>query len=444
MQLQRYQVRHHLVLSTPRAPVVRFVTKAVAQQACKLPAQIVSGIKAANQQWLEESLKHPLTDIDTGAKLYLVGCCPYAPFQWEGLRTVVDRVHPSKIVIDQPSDAAAQVLLPHPAWIQTFLDFFDIIVTRETLDPCIDHEMDADIIEELLSQLQAQALSHAKVGKDVMDPFETFGYYPGLDFVTQPTHVVAVLKHFGYLAGMEYVAAAQLAQTRGAELACIDAPIKLQEQWVSQLVQQFQLHENQLAMQLLKDYDANEAVLDPACRQWDQQLASKHSPTSTTAVANGAALESSSQETAILAYKLSRACAAAHLSPQATVTALQHLQRLQPLKFQHFALREKHMAWRLRELCTAGCSTPTAGPSHGSGPADKARGDSAQTEHAAQPSTSTDDKTHGDNKNCFVVLLGRQYVPGLRNLWNNKNSVLWQDKMPREFHASVVEAQIST
>lgn len=92
----------------------------------------------------------------------------------------------------------------------------------------------------LLGQLRAAA-QPAKVGKDLMDPFEVFGFYPSLDLMTASQHIPDVLGLFGFMPGIECIAAVQKAQQLGARLALIDAPLKLQEGWVRAMVQQFQL-----------------------------------------------------------------------------------------------------------------------------------------------------------------------------------------------------------
>lgn len=43
----------------------------------------------------------------------------------------------------------------------------------------------------------------------------------------------------------------QVAPELGAQVVCIDAPLKLQEGWVRQMLARFELNESQLAMQVL-------------------------------------------------------------------------------------------------------------------------------------------------------------------------------------------------
>ncbi len=157
------------------------------------------------------------------------------------------------------------------------------------------------------------------------------------------------------------------------------------------------------------------------------------------------------EDDSLLAFKISRACAAAALQPGDARIALSHLRRLVPLKFRHFALREAHMARQLRELCSRTAATtgtampvnatrthpqPTAvalNASMGGSGSDGAMVRNPdqrqlQQQHVARP--------HRD----VVVVVGRQYVPGMRALWEDRASPLWRDRIkPEVFPTSYVE-----
>jgi hypothetical protein len=227
----------------------------------------------------------------------------------------------------------------------------------------------------------------------------------------------------------------------GATLNCVDAPLKLQEGWVKQLLDNFKLDEQQVkAYQPAKDLAANEQLLPPAAQAWDRQLAAAAQELQ-AAVQSGAADGSqvSAEQQSLLLYKVSKATAAAMLAPGPAQEAMQRLQRLQPLKWAHFALRQRYMARQIKELCAAAAKAAGLQPSVAVRQQQQQQQD-GQTQQAAGD--------QGDHKPVaaaagtaptVLVVVGRQHVHGLQAMWRDAASPLWRDRMPRSFAASVVE-----
>lgn len=185
----------------------------------RIPAQALSSISAANDQWLQHCVSNPLIDEATQCRYFLVGTCPYAPLQWELLDAVLQQCRrPAWLAMEQPLGAAAGLMLPYPAYIEAMLEHFEGNLPLHALDPSM-HGSSARVpgsagpsaaTTGALQEVLARTAITAAVGGDCIDPFEVFGYYPGLDFVQQPQHVAQVLARFGFLAGAEYAAAVQV------------------------------------------------------------------------------------------------------------------------------------------------------------------------------------------------------------------------------------------
>jgi hypothetical protein len=235
------------------------------------------------------------------------------------------------------------------------------------------------------------------------------------------------------------------ARAAGATLSCIDASLKLQEVWVKQLLDNFTLDEQTVkAYQPAKDLAANEQLLPPAAQAWDSQLAAAAQQLQ-AAVQSGAAdaSQASAEQQSLLLYKVSKATAAAMLEPAAAQEAMQRLQRLQPLKWAHFALRQCYMARQVKELCAAAAKAAGLQPS-------VAVRQQQQQQDEQSPSAAAVDKQSSGKRTAaaaaatgkaptVLVVVGRQHVQGLQAMWRDPASPLWRDRMPRSFAASVVE-----
>ena len=332
------------------------------------------------------------------------------------------------------SDAVAPPVAPPagdcPPWVARFLERFDATVCEANLSPALPSRAitgsssgdgdNSDGEAALRAALEAAAgpeARAARVGRDIVDPDELFGLYPHSDFARAPERVLdawRLLGEFGFLPGMEHVAAAQLAAPAGARLLCVDAPLALQERWVAALVADFEERRRReppggaaaLQFGLLRDAHALEARTPAGWAEWDARLGTAFAGT-------GAG--------ALLAFKLSRAAAAATLAPQDLAAAVSRLRRLQPLKWAHFARREAHVAWRLREACEELARAHAGSGGDGSG---------------GSNSSGTSGSGGGP---AIVAVVGRQHFAALQALWRDKAGPLWRDEMPREPAPSAIE-----
>ncbi|KAI8471269.1 MAG: hypothetical protein J3K34DRAFT_520645 [Monoraphidium minutum] len=396
-------------------------------------------------------LSKPLVHGPSGRRIYLASSCCWAPFGWEVARAVIEEAKPTVVVLEQPpadADAGAGGTgsgtggggggAP-PPWVQAFLDHFDAAVCEDNLSPSLrSRPLPPPAAAALGGALAAAGARGSRVGRDVLDPDEHFGFYAHNELFRFPERILEaweLLGSWGYLPGARrarararaFVAAAQLAARGGAALVAADAPLALQERWVEAMLAAFAARRRRdaaaaagaaaadqggapLPYELLRDSHALQARLPPGFAEWDAALAAAHG-----GAGAGAAL----------AFKLSRACAAAALGPRELPPVAARLRRLQPLKWEHFARRELHMAWRLRELCEEGLAR---GVRHDAG-----GGNSSSA--GAGASGGGGDGEGGS----VVVLLGRQHVGPLRTLWEDGGSPLWRDALPREFGPSVVE-----
>jgi hypothetical protein len=194
----------------------------------------------------------------------------------------------------------------------------------------------------------------------------------------------------------------------------------------------------------LKDFNTNQqlaATLGPAAAAWDKQLAeaadklrqeAAAADGAGTAAADPAAAAAAEQQ-ALLLFKVSKATTAALLPPdegglQAGV--VQRLQRLQPLKWKHFALRQQHMAQQIKEAAEVAAKQVSSDSSKAAA--------STQPSHGSSGSGSSGSSSE---QPVLLAVVGRQHCAALRSLWSDPNSSLWRTQVPRTFAPSVVERQ---
>jgi hypothetical protein len=195
----------------------------VASSSSNSTADVTPALLQANSQWLQHALDNKLVDAETGCTVVVVGACFFAPLQEQLVQAALQQVQPDYIAIEQPADAASAaaqpgVLLTHPMWIQTLLDY------EEELQPALRRGLAAvgstQPQQLQLQQLEQQLLDighpHAKVGRDIMDPWESFGFYGALDLARAPAVLVPVLQRCGFLPGLELLAAATYVLETGA------------------------------------------------------------------------------------------------------------------------------------------------------------------------------------------------------------------------------------
>lgn len=135
----------------------------------------------------------------------------------------------------------------------------------------------------------------------------------------------------------------------------MDAPLKLQEQWVAQLVSEWTLGEQHLARQLGAELQEARQLLPAQFNDWDmklaeavQQLEQQHQQQPHGGGQQGpwAGREEygGSSLAAITAFKVSRATAAATVPYSECRTAYQRQAGLQPLRWALFERRARHAA----------------------------------------------------------------------------------------------------
>jgi hypothetical protein len=227
LQLQYYR-RYCAHISTKRAcGACRAGQQPVQPTAVGL--EVVQHLQCSNQLWLKESLQKPLkVDGDGSCTIYVLGVCLWAPLQHELVLQALQQLQPDEVLIEQPQ-TNSELLLPHPAWIKTVIDYEQCVQAllqkqQQQQDPQQQWQQWQHQLVTLTAELSSSSSPTAKVGKDIMDPFETFGYYAGMDFVKQGDSVTQVLQLCGFLPGQEMVTAAQYALNQGGHNT---APAKL-------------------------------------------------------------------------------------------------------------------------------------------------------------------------------------------------------------------------
>jgi hypothetical protein len=268
------------------------------------------------------------------------------------------------------------------------------------VDPSLPTPLADEALAALLAALGAAAedAPGERVGRpEWLDRDERFGCWPPSDAAAAPAQLAIALRLFGFLPGVEAAAAAAKAGVASppAAVACVDAPLRLQAAWAGRLAAGFAGVGGEDGARLRASLAAASAALDAAMPEeaaaWDAAVA--------------AAASSLPPLEAAAAFRVSRACAAAALGPGALGAAAAAQATLQPLKARHTALREAHMAGRLRELC-----------------GEVARGGAS-----------------GGGLRDVVLVLGRQHVAPLEAAWRDRSGPLWRERMPRTFSPSFVE-----
>ncbi|KAF8059980.1 hypothetical protein HT031_004918 [Scenedesmus sp. PABB004] len=398
----------------PRQQRPRLAARAAASALAAVApdAELVAALAAANRAWLAHGTASPLLDANSGARVVLVGVAPFAPLQ-QALVSEALALAPALVLLEQPPPPA-HARAPHPAWVGAVLDH--LAAGGRGDDPAA--------LAALEAALASAGAPGARVGRDwLIDPWETHGFYAGLDLAARPAAAAAVLRAAGFLPGLEFVVAAQHAAAAGAGLACIDAPIALQEAWVGQLLRGFAPPDEQAlnAARPLDDLAALERLVSPAAAAWDRQLAGAAAALGAEGGQAGAA---SVEE---LLFKVSRATAAALLSPAEAQAAAVRLRRLQPLKWAHFNLRQRYMAAQIKEAAAAAAAAGARPPL------------AQRLQPEAQPTAGGGSGAAADTPLTVVAVVGRHHVHALQSMWSDPRSALWQTDVPRTFAPSVVE-----
>lgn len=134
----------------------------------------------------------------------------------------------------------------------------------------------------------------------------------------------------------------------------VDAPLKLQEKWVEQLVADFKLRESDLSRRLQYDLARAQSLLPPDFHAWDAELAAAVQAREQQEGPGHRDQASGTGEdpplSAVTAFKVSRALAAALVPFERSQDAFGLQASLQPLKYGLFARRARHLVLQVSGL----------------------------------------------------------------------------------------------
>lgn len=188
------------------------------------PFECQQQLQLSNQQWLKHALQQPLHMLDgSECTIFILGVCFWAPLQHVLVSQALQQLQPDEVLVEQPQ-TNSELLLPHPEWVQSVMDYDQCIEALEHgVQQAQPWQQWQQQLQSLTAELSSSSVPAAKVGKDIMDPYESFGYYSGLDFVKQPDSAVEVLQSCGFMPGREIATAAQYALSQGGccdQVAC--------------------------------------------------------------------------------------------------------------------------------------------------------------------------------------------------------------------------------
>ncbi len=179
-----------------------------------IPTAFLQDEASARASWIDRCLNHPLTDPTTNSRIHVYGIPHFAPYGGpQGLRELqqlLSDVQPTILAIEQPYDVAARAGLPYPETVRQLLSL---------LPPATDNDPLAEtaVAEAVLAQLP-QLSRPARVGRDMLDPFEVLGLYPGLDVAVRGEQLAEAGRQFGFVPGLEYAALVAAAEDAGAQV----------------------------------------------------------------------------------------------------------------------------------------------------------------------------------------------------------------------------------
>ncbi|KXZ45834.1 hypothetical protein GPECTOR_50g628 [Gonium pectorale] len=430
-----------------------------------LPPALEADLAAARRSWLDRCVSAPLVDATTNSRVHLCGVAHFAPQGGAAglveLQELLERVRPTILAIEQPFDLAARAGLPFPEVIQEVansgarlfagpgaepLPWEAAAGTAPTSQSAARSRAAARAEAERLAALLPGLAVPARLGRDMLDPFEVLGLYGGCEYVTRPGQLAEALSLFGWLPGLEYGMMAALAQELEVQVYSIDAPLRLQEKWVTQLVADFTLREEDLARRLSHDLARAQAGRGlPG--GWDAAVAEAVRQIEAAAVADQLGLQALAERGAggsgsgdprepplrtVTAFKASRAVAAATLPYEAAREAFSLQAGLQPLKFGLFARRARHLVLQIRDLCQrmsvrrVRVDADAVGGKPAAPPEGAQEGGGEAAEDGA-PVSLVD--VGGRPAQVVLAVMGRQYVPYIEEMWANERSALWHGEV---------------
>lgn len=215
--------------------LVHAPSASVGDQLQGLPPSLAKQLTEATASWVEHCLQHPLEDLQTNTKVYVLGTAHFCPngLDEEILEEVFSVLRPNILAVELPFDTAARAGLPYPPFVQLLCEHLEQQHVSSSLGLSLQgpsmRDLDAppcDWSQLLNGSPQNMAMvtellrcaMEARVGRDMFDPFEAYGLYPGLDFVRAPGQALTALQLFGYLPGAEYAHAVSLANAQGIQV----------------------------------------------------------------------------------------------------------------------------------------------------------------------------------------------------------------------------------
>jgi len=225
-----------------------------------------------------------LKEPDVNATLHLVGVANYGPRQEELVNAVLAQLQPDFVALELPlrvgtGPAGGGAMLPYPAFVQILMDHVPWLQGTGQQGPAGLSDESSTPSEQQLEDMRvelhavgAEASSAQGIGHDIYDPFEATGYFAGAELAVRPQQIAQASELFGILPGLEYATAAQWALERELQLLCLDASLRLQQAWVSNLVSRFELREADLPRQLQAEWQAALEVVPREHMVWDMQL----------------------------------------------------------------------------------------------------------------------------------------------------------------------------
>ncbi|KAG2432385.1 hypothetical protein HYH02_012957 [Chlamydomonas schloesseri] len=461
-----------------------------------VPASLQAQLSSSRASWLRHCLESPLLDPVTNSRVHLLGAAHFAPHGGAAglaeLQELVAALRPTVLAIEQPFDLAARAGLAYPEVLQRLEEEALACAgaggsgTAAKAGLVLGAGAGAGVVASPLAGADTHGASgrsgssgrgqgvpqeteqapaavavaaaaarlrealpglaqRARVGRDLLDPFEVLGLYSGCDYVTRPEQLAEALALFGFLPGLEYLALAQAAEQAGVQVYSVDAPLKLQEKWVEQLVADFKLRESDLARRLQYDLARAQALLPPDFHAWDSALAAavqaqaQEQAEGTQGTGLGAGAEP--PLSAVTAFKVSRALAAALVPLERSQEAFGLQASLQPLKYGLFARRARHLVLQVRDLCqrmsVRQVRVDAGAVSSGDTGAQPSQ-PTSQQQQAPQQAAQLVDVT-AQPEQVVLAVVGRQYVHYVRDMWANERSALWHGEVPRTFAPSSLE-----
>ncbi|EFJ53232.1 hypothetical protein VOLCADRAFT_115811 [Volvox carteri f. nagariensis] len=440
-----------------------------------IPKSVQQKLTSARCSWLDRCLDSPLVDPATNSRVHVYGNVHFAPFGGPvglaDLYHLLDRVQPTVLAIEQPYDLAlCPGEAPQPDDSTPGIDDlrlgtqhppFEMGASPRDAKGAPAATIRPEQVERLRTLLPGLA-QQARIGRDLLDPFEVLGLYGGCDYVTRPSQLVEALALFGYLPGLEYAALVSAAQQRGVQVYSVDAPLRLQEKWVSQLVSDFTLQETDLMRRLQHDLARAQALLPAEYLAWDVALAEAlqriDSRSQRVEAGEGGGADSREPSLGILTgFKVSRAVAAATVPYEASREAFGLQAALQPLKFALFARRAKHLVLQIRDLCQRmsvrqvrvdadkfkGIAAAAAAAAGQAGGRKGASLSSSSSSSPMEEDVALVDASEQPEK-VVLAVVGRQYVPYIEELWANERSALWHGDVRRTFARSMLDQRGSS